>query len=261
MKKIIFLFIALSAIFTLTISINAEEVSDFQITLNLSFGERSGTYTGTLENGLPNGIGKFYRANPEGLWWHYEGEFANGQFHGEGIITWENGRTLQGTYVDSVLNGKGIYTTVNSDGEVIIRYEGWFVNGKYHGEGTLEYTDQNGIPSVYVGNFVDNVFHGEGRIYRRGQHSHEGVFENGDLHNGKVLFEGKWVNVTDGDVSYMDIFGIKDVVFFAFIGLAGISATYLTASMTNKNPKGIIVGILATLLSGTAIVLMIIFVA
>ena len=70
-----------------------------EITLELSFGSRTGTYSGdTNEQGLPHGQGKFTSVNTEGDKWTYEGEFQNGHFNGEGKTTWESGDIEIGTY-------------------------------------------------------------------------------------------------------------------------------------------------------------------
>ena len=72
-----------------------------KMTLKLSYGERTGTYTGDLnESGLPDGTGKFVSENAEGEKWTYEGGFKNGHFDGEGKTTWENGFIEIGTYKD-----------------------------------------------------------------------------------------------------------------------------------------------------------------
>lgn len=71
-----------------------------KITLNLAFGEKTGTYSGEMVNGVPDGKGKFTTTNSEGERWTYEGEFKNGHFEGEGKITWKSGQVEIGTYKD-----------------------------------------------------------------------------------------------------------------------------------------------------------------
>lgn len=89
-----------------------------EMTLNLSYGDRTGTYSGDInEQGIPDGQGKFTTTNSEGEKWTYEGEFKNGHFDGEGKTTWESGTMEIGTYKDDVivpLKGseiKSLYTT------------------------------------------------------------------------------------------------------------------------------------------------------
>ncbi len=89
-----------------------------EMTLNLSYGDRTGTYSGDVnEQGLPHGQGKFTSTNSEGEKWTYEGEFKNGHFDGEGKTTWKSGTMEIGTYKDDVIvpmkgnEIKSLYTT------------------------------------------------------------------------------------------------------------------------------------------------------
>ena len=112
-------------------------------------------YEGEWEFGKYNGQGTstFYGEK-------YVGVFKNGRKHGQGELTWSDGRKFvgefkeglksgQGTYTSSdgrkfvgkfkmgrIWNGQGVYTS--SGGSI---YEGEFKNGKYHGQGTLTYSD------------------------------------------------------------------------------------------------------------------------
>lgn len=75
-----------------------------EITLQLSYGDRTGTYSGeTNDAGLPHGQGEFTTTNESGDSWTYEGEFKNGHFDGEGKTTWKSGAMEYGTYKDDVL--------------------------------------------------------------------------------------------------------------------------------------------------------------
>lgn len=89
-----------------------------EMTLNLSYGDRTGTYSGDVnEQGLPHGQGKFTSTNDEGEKWTYEGEFKNGHFDGEGKTMWKSGTVEIGTYKDDVIvpmkgdEIKTLYTT------------------------------------------------------------------------------------------------------------------------------------------------------
>lgn len=74
-----------------------------EITLNLAYGSRTGTYTGDMLDGIPHGSGKFATKNPEGVSWTYEGEFKNGHFEGQGKTTWTDGQIEIGTYKNDVI--------------------------------------------------------------------------------------------------------------------------------------------------------------
>ena len=74
-----------------------------EMTLSLSYGDRTGKYSGDLVDGVPHGQGKFTTTNAEGETWTYEGEFKNGHFDGEGKTTWKSGQGEIGTYKDDVI--------------------------------------------------------------------------------------------------------------------------------------------------------------
>ena len=53
---------------------NTPGVYDGEITLDFSFGTRTGNYSGEIDgNGLPSGQGKFTSKNSDGETWTYEG--------------------------------------------------------------------------------------------------------------------------------------------------------------------------------------------
>lgn len=70
------------------------------ITLKLSFGERTGKYKGDLVNGLPDGYGEFTTQNNSGDEWTYKGELKEGHFNGEGQTVWSDGSKEIGFYVN-----------------------------------------------------------------------------------------------------------------------------------------------------------------
>jgi len=125
MKKATILF---SLIFILLVlfsfSAVAEVVSDYEITLILSFGPRSGIYTGILENDLPHENGSFEFNAPGGIEWIYEGEFVSGHFGGQGTLTSSSGEKQIGKFHNDRLNGKGAKYINNQ-----IIEEGTFVDG------------------------------------------------------------------------------------------------------------------------------------
>lgn len=93
-----------------------ETVEEQEITLNLAFGERTGTYTGEMKNGLPNGKGKFTTTNSEGTIWYYEGEFKDGHFNGKGETKFETGQIQSGDFQNELWNPNSfqIYEWLNS---------------------------------------------------------------------------------------------------------------------------------------------------
>lgn len=96
-----------------------------KITLNLSYGERTGIYTGQIKNGLPNGEGAFYSTTEEGISWVYRGQWANGHCEGSGSTIWDSGQMELGDFTNDLLQGDGIAL---SKDEVL--YKDGFVNGQ-----------------------------------------------------------------------------------------------------------------------------------
>lgn len=120
----IFVAFALAFIFILTRP-KTGQVENENITLNLAFGVKAGVYSGDLKNGLPDGHGSFTTRNKEGIEWTYVGEWKDGHMHGQGITTWENGQTGEGSHKNDYLEGAG--RLVAESGEV--KHEGEFTRG------------------------------------------------------------------------------------------------------------------------------------
>lgn len=107
MKRIFMLCAILFMLISYSSYALAQDVHDYEITLPLSVGDRSGTFTGTLQNGLPEGQGIFEFHSPQGILWRYEGEFHAGQFHGFGDALAEDGDRFVGEFYNSRLHGEG----------------------------------------------------------------------------------------------------------------------------------------------------------
>ena len=108
------------------------EVSEVELTLQFSFGERTGVYSGEMADGLPHGQGTFSTQNEEGTAWVYEGGWREGHLYGEGTTTFETGYMEVGWYEDDNLNGQG---SLYQDGR--LTYEGEFSGNIPDGQGTL----------------------------------------------------------------------------------------------------------------------------
>ena len=95
-----------------------------EISLNLSYGKRTGAYTGQLKDGLPHGEGTFTSVNPYGGSWVYRGQWSNGHCNGQGCTIWDSGQIEIGNYVNDVLQGDAL--ALSKDGKI---YKGEFING------------------------------------------------------------------------------------------------------------------------------------
>lgn len=113
MKKMVFVLMLSLIVFSLaacgSTEPKVEDVENMNYTLKLSIWdnsglstteiERTGTYTGQVIDGIPNGTGRFDTKNDEGTAWYYEGDFSDGVFHGQGTSIWEDGSVNEvGTY-------------------------------------------------------------------------------------------------------------------------------------------------------------------
>jgi hypothetical protein len=63
--------------------------------------ENNSTYSGLVKNGMPTGIGKEFRADGN----LYQGQFHEGKWHGEGMITNANLETYKGEFIDGCISG------------------------------------------------------------------------------------------------------------------------------------------------------------
>ncbi len=124
-----------------------ETVTDQQLTLSFTFGERTGTYTGEVLDGLPHGEGTFSTENEDGTAWYYEGEWQQGHFSGQGSSVWEDGFIRSGQYRNDNVNGEG-----KEYWGGVLRYEGSFSENVYNGQGTF-YNYHGDV--IYTGLFVD----------------------------------------------------------------------------------------------------------
>ncbi len=136
---------------------------------------KNGQYEGEMLNGKRQGYGKAVYDNGS----VYEGYWENNQRHGKGKLIFgqsSKDEFFEGTFVDDVIEGYGIYQLKNGT-----RYEGNFTNGKVTGDFTVNYN--NG--QVYVGQLVNAKRHGRGKlIYKKDdvRDYYEGDWDNGNFH-------------------------------------------------------------------------------
>lgn len=133
-------------------------------------GKRS-VYIGAMRDGDFNGQGTL--TYPNGT--RYEGEFVDGKFNGQGTITFANGNRYEGEWVDNEFNGQGIVTLANGD-----RYKGTWKGSKF--AGPMLVTKANG--DRYEGDLAHDVPNLNGRIEPSGRGKMTKA--NGDW------YEGEW---------------------------------------------------------------------
>ena len=100
----------------------------------------------------------------------YLGEVKGGKAHGFGYAIFDNKGFYEGNWKNSLRNGKGKYSWQNGD-----VYEGEYSNDLRNGFGTYQFKSGE----QYKGDWRNDLRHGHGVLIGK---------------DGKVLFEGKWVN-------------------------------------------------------------------
>ena len=101
----------------------AQRVDNITISLRTPGGMRSGTFSGYLIDGVPNGHGVFSSASPLGAAWTYTGDFVDGVFHGYGETQWVSGQRRVGFFRNGeIYNGRSydddgnhVYSVVNGN--------------------------------------------------------------------------------------------------------------------------------------------------
>jgi hypothetical protein len=128
-------------------------------------------YEGTIRNRKMHGEGKL--TFPDGR--IYEGGFANGQIEGEGTYTYPDGRSYVGEFRNGMRNGYGILEFPS--GEI---YEGHWRDDKKNGQGVVIWPDGE----KYVGGFRDGKMDGKGTYTYSNGRVREGIWANGKPQRG-----------------------------------------------------------------------------
>ncbi|XP_069957233.1 alsin isoform X3 [Cherax quadricarinatus] len=105
----------------------------------------------------------------------YNGQWFFGKLHGEGIMTWPDGRQYEGQFRQNVYHGPG-QLEVPSPGGVTV-YEGTWKNGKLEGKGIIRYANKD----VYIGYLHESQPHGHGEI-KKGRFSSQAA----------SIYTGEW---------------------------------------------------------------------
>ena len=108
----------------------------------------------------------------------YDGGFLNGHRHGHGIHTFADGDVYDGEFLLNLKHGHGVYKF--ADGCV---YEGEWKDGKKHGQGTYRYNNGD----VYEGGWLNDLKHGKGCYTSKDGTKFEGEYRRGKKHGqGKI---------------------------------------------------------------------------
>lgn len=138
------------------------------------------TFTGKVNNEKKLKKGFDIKWDPDG--YRYD-------WGGNGVLTYEDGSTYEGTIKCGKYNGKGkrIYPSEEDD-EFVSYYNGDWVDGIQHGQGT--YLHQSGWK--YEGSWVNGVMSGIGKFY-----FHDGTIYKGDVENNNMNGTGKYYRIVN----------------------------------------------------------------
>ena len=114
-----------------------------------------GVYVGEGKDGKRHGQGTVTYSNGK----KYVGEFKNGKKHGQGTHTWSNGKKYVGEFKNGKRNGQG--TMTYSDGR---KYVGGVKNGKWDGKGVSTALDGQRWYTLYEGEWKKGKKHGQGKL-------------------------------------------------------------------------------------------------
>ena len=107
MKRFVIFFLFAMLFGCLSGCSGVRNVENKEMTLSFSYGERSGIYTGEIEQGIPEGKGTFESTNAENVKWIYTGDWKQGMMDGVGVFEWEDGTRYEGGYKAGEENGEG----------------------------------------------------------------------------------------------------------------------------------------------------------
>ena len=135
-------------------------------------------YNGKFKEGKYHGEGNLYKKNGE----QYIGEFNNGIFV-KGKIKFNNGDSYEGNIINNLMEGKALYKYKNGD-----IFKGTFIKGEKK-FGSLTFNEGK---NKYEGYFENDKFSGEGILNINGEEK-KGIFKDGILveKKDKVKFESE----------------------------------------------------------------------
>ena len=166
-------------------------------------------YIGYFSNDFHNGFGnEFHNGKLE-----YEGYFKGGRRDGKGILYYDNSSNI---YFNGIFKSNKYFEGIEYDPNGNKIYEGLFMNNKPKEGKNIKYYLLNG-KLEYEGDFLDGQYHGHGTLYKEGHYEEKGIFsENKYLYyvgdfkynefNGKgklymdhclgkyLFFEGNFIN-------------------------------------------------------------------
>lgn len=109
----------------------------------------------------------------------------NGKYHGQGSLTFKNGRKYVGEWVNGKKHGHGSYSGWDES------YVGDWANDERHGQGTAIFHKNGG---QYVGQWAHDLMHGQGTMTGPDGWEYTGDWDSGWPGQGTWTFRGIPVN-------------------------------------------------------------------
>tara|TARA_B110000967_G_C18622807_1_gene429660 strand:+ start:84 stop:704 length:621 start_codon:yes stop_codon:yes gene_type:complete len=134
-------------------------------------------YTGNWFNDIREGCGVFI----ENTGTQFVGKWHNNKLHWhKNQIQFANGNFYEGCIKNGEISGEGkmIYKTNEA-----VAYTGEWLNGEWHGKGTITYTDGE----TYTGEFYENERRGQGKCVWPSGIEYEGGWECDNIHGEGML--------------------------------------------------------------------------
>jgi hypothetical protein len=129
----------------------------------------------------------------------YVGEGKDGKRHGQGTVTYSNGKKYVGEFKEGKRHGKGTLTyTKKEKHKVTAKYEGEWKNGKKDGQGKFLYN----MGETYEGGFKNGKRHGQGTWKHPNGRKYVGGYKNGRWHGKGVstaLDGQRWFTFYEGE--------------------------------------------------------------
>jgi hypothetical protein len=139
---------------------------------NLYKWEDGTEYDGQWKNGEKHGQGIQHYANGA----QYVGQWENGERHGYGKQYYSNGAKYVGGWENGKRHGYGVQIYIYHGGLSTATYTGYFKDGARDGQGVYEY---NWCDCYYDGEFKEGARNGFGIIYSEGSEVMKGIWDFG----------------------------------------------------------------------------------
>lgn len=187
----------------------SKEVENEPLEITLAYGKYAVEYTGTLEDGVPEGAAAITGEAPDGSQWSAEGTFSSGKVTDARVVSFPMelqaaGQKYTGTFEGEVNGNNFSGTFTGTDG---FMYHGDISDNCASGKGKVEglaYTlheRDRQIEGIYSGELNNSAITGSGQFTSNdGGFIYEGGFEDGMLKGaGKLKDNAYLVSFTDLD--------------------------------------------------------------